>query len=198
MKKPTILLCLFITSLISKAKVNEIVLTDAQIKSIFSVTDSIKSNDTLAYKKIWNTNSALSVISFDDFMSIIQLKHPLNKPVYIDSIQLYKRCSLISKELVNKIISDVKSESAEEKLKISNLLRFEKGEYFENNLNYYLQNQIFDFYYNNKVISYLRNEEYVKLLKPKAVYKLLSDTKTEDKLENEILFIAKNSKYKIN
>ena len=194
MKKQKVLFFFLITTFLSKAKVNEILLNDDQIQSVSILVDSIKSNDSIAYRLLWKNDKALSVIPFNDFMTIIHLSKPLNKPIYGDSILLYKTCSSIAEELKNKCINDIKSESAEEKLTVANLLKFEKGQYFESNLKSYLQNQIFDFYYNNKVISYLHNDEYVKLLKDNAVYKVLMDTKIEESLENEIIFLAKNSK----
>lgn len=197
MKNQIILFFLLITSFISKAKVDEIILTDAQIQSITILNDSNKSNDSLACKLLWKKDKALSEIPFSDFLTILQLIKPININAYKENTQEYKLCYAIAKELSSKIISEIQSESADEKFKVINLLKFDKGQYFERNLNNYLQNQIFDFYYNNKVLNYLSNEDYIKLLKPKAVYKLLSDTKTEDKLENEIIFIAHNSKYKI-
>lgn len=193
MKKKTILLSLLVINLLSKANVNEIILSDTQLQSFSVVGDSIKSNDTSMYKILWNNNKILNSIPFFDFISIAQLTKPSNKSTYKDSTIIYKLCGTIAEQLKIKLINDIISESAEEKLSIANLLKFEKGKYFESNIKTYLQNQIFDFFYNNNLVTYLRNEEYVRLLKPKPVYKLLSDTKTEKLLEHEILFIAKNS-----
>lgn len=194
MKKKTILLSLLVINLLSKANVNEIILSDTQLQSFSVVGDSIKSNDTSTYKILWNNNKILNSIPFFDFISITQLTKPSNKSTYKDSTIIYKLCGTIAEQLKIKLINDIISESAEEKLSVANLLKFEKGKYFESNIKTYLQNQIFDFFYNNNLVTYLRNEEYVRLLKPKPVYKLLSDTKTEKLLEHEILFIANNSK----
>lgn len=195
MKKQSILLLILLITLNSKAKLSEVVLSDVQIQSILKLTNTINSKDTNAYRLSWKNSKILSEIPLNDFIAIVQIKIPSNKSIYNDSLHIYKLCGVIAKELTNKIINDIKSESADEKISIANSLKFEKGEYFQNNLNIYLQNQIFDFYFNNNVISYLKNDEYVKLLKPKAIYKLLSDTKSPENLYNEILFIANNSKY---
>ena len=62
MKKKTILLSLLVINLLSKANVNEIILSDTQLQSFSVVGDSIKSNDTSTYKILWNNNKILNSI----------------------------------------------------------------------------------------------------------------------------------------
>ena len=122
---------------------------------------------------------------------------PVNFKTYKDSLVQYNICKKLAVGLAEKVINDISSETANQKIPLSRYLNFEKGIYFKNNLTYFFQNQIFDFYFNNKVINYLNNSEYLELLKPLPLYKLLSDTKTEQILLDEILFIANNSKFKL-
>ena len=123
MKKKTILLSLLVINLLSKANVNEIILSDTQLQSFSVVGDSIKSNDTSMYKILWNNNKILNSIPFFDFISIAQLTKPSNKSTYKDSTIIYKLCGTIAEQLKIKLINDIISESAEEKLSVANLLK---------------------------------------------------------------------------
>lgn len=187
----------FIVSFFSvQAEISGVLLSENQYKSIISLNNLI-SGDSEQLNLVWKNDTALSKISSSDFFTIIQLIKPVNEKIYKDSLVIYALCKKIAKELTDKILVDISSENADEKVSVSGELKFEKGPFFTNNLNWYFQNQIFDFFYNNKVVNVLYDAEYVKLLKPKAIYKLLKDTKTEVRLSGEILFIAKNSKYKL-
>lgn len=191
------LLCFYFH--IAKADVGTVLLTESQIKALHHIKTVLQKSDT-SYTNltlIWKSDTALSKIPLDDVRLIMRLLHPLNEIVYHDSIQHYALCKKIAQELADKILEDIASESADEKFGIIHQLKMEKGQYFKINLCRYFQNQIFDFYYNNKVTTVLGSEEYLKLLKPKAVYKLLKDTKTENLLNSEILFIANNSQYNL-
>lgn len=199
MNKIYLLMLFCVFSVLVKAETGNIILTEPQFKSVSMIqlkSLNIYNRDSLL-TLTWKKDTALSKIPLNDFLMMEQILLPVNTSVYKDSITHYELCKKIAKELTEKISADIASENADEKISIVSQLKFEKGTFFSNNLNVFLQNQIFDFFYNNKVMNVLHDTEYVKLLKPKAVYKLLSDTKTENKLTQEILFVAGNSKYKL-
>ncbi len=195
----TIVLSLLLMLNISFAEISNLKLSQTQVLKLSSFDYHQIKEDTLGDKKFsyFKQDSVLSKLQYTDLNNVLYIINPKNSKVYKDSSIQYNNCKLIANELCQKIFRDIASEDAEEKIMISQYLHFEKGIYFNQNLTSYLQNLIFDFYFNNNVLNALNDIEYLKILKPKAVYKLLVETYPNDKLKNEILFIANNSKYKL-
>ena len=174
-------------------------LSDKQYDSVIFLVNNAKLNESVEVelRKNQENDPSLKMLTFSDILKVYNLIKPVNFKTYKDSLVQYNICKKLAVGLAEKVINDISSETANQKIPLSRYLNFEKGIYFKNNLTYFFQNQIFDFYFNNKVINYLNNSEYLELLKPLPLYKLLSDTKTEQILLDEILFIANNSKFKL-
>lgn len=182
-----------------QANIRDLLLSDKQYDSVIFLVNNAKLNESVEVelRKNQENDPSLKMLIFSDILKVYNLIKPVNFKTYKDSLVQYNICKKLAVGLAEKVINDISSETANQKIPLSRYLNFEKGIYFKNNLTYFFQNQIFDFYFNNKVINYLNNSEYLELLKPLPLYKLLSDTKTEQILLDEILFIANNSKFKL-
>jgi|JI6StandDraft_1071083.scaffolds.fasta_scaffold215427_2 hypothetical protein len=182
-----------------QANIRDLLLSDKQYDSVIFLVNNAKLNESVEVelRKNQENDPSLKMLTFSDILKVYNLIKPVNFKTYKDSLVQYNICKKLAVGLAEKVINDISSETANQKIPLSRYLNFEKGIYFKNNLTYFFQNQIFDFYFNNKVINYLNNSEYLELLKPLPLYKLLSDTKTEQILLDEILFIANNSKFKL-
>lgn len=182
-----------------QANIRDLLLSDKQYDSVIFLVNNAKLNESVEVelRKNQENDPSLKMLTFSDILKVYNLIKPVNFKTYKDSLVQYNICKKLAVGLAEKVINDISSETANQKIPLSRYLNFEKGTYFKNNLTYFFQNQIFDFYFNNKVINYLNNSEYLELLKPLPLYKLLSDTKTEQILLDEILFIANNSKFKL-
>lgn len=182
-----------------QANIRDLLLSDKQYDSVIFLVNNAKLNESVEVELMKNQENdpSLKMLIFSDILKVYNLIKPVNFKTYKDSLVQYNICKKLAVGLAEKVINDISSETANQKIPLSRYLNFEKGTYFKNNLTYFFQNQIFDFYFNNKVINYLNNSEYLELLKPLPLYKLLSDTKTEQILLDEILFIANNSKFKL-
>jgi hypothetical protein len=182
-----------------QANIRDLLLSDKQYDSVIFLVNNAKLNESVEVelRKNQENDPSLKMLIFSDILKVYNLIKPVNFKTYKDSLVQYNICKKLAVGLAEKVINDISSETANQKIPLSRYLNFEKGTYFKNNLTYFFQNQIFDFYFNNKVINYLNNSEYLELLKPLPLYKLLSDTKTEQILLDEILFIANNSKFKL-
>lgn len=186
----TLLLLLFVFISQLFASLPDSVLTPIQIQQIINFKynkDSISYSDFINQYKLKHTD--LSVIDTTDFKDVIKLLKPENLAQH-KTENNFPICDSLANAIVNSNYYNNFLYTAKEN-NVKDLVKF------KSNIKNYLQNEIFNFYYNNNVISYLDKKEYLELLKPRELVQLLESTKGKEVIQNEIIFIAKNSNYNL-
>ena len=159
------------------AEMANLQLTDAQYKALVEMRHAPGPP---------GVNDLFSGWKAEEIKHAFSLLVPANGKAYHDSAVVYEVCGKVSEQLVKSELPD---------MNFAVLVSQPSSGHLRENLRTFFQNQLFDFFYNYQLTHFLARSEYIDILQPQAVYKLLKDYKTEEKLNQEIRFIANNSKY---
>ena len=125
-----------------QANIRDLLLSDKQYDSVIFLVNNAKLNESVEVelRKNQENDPSLKMLTFSDILKVYNLIKPVNFKTYKDSLVQYNICKKLAVGLAEKVINDISSETANQKIPLSRYLNFEKGIYFKNNLTLFKNN----------------------------------------------------------
>ena len=127
-----------------QANIRDLLLSDKQYDSVIFLVNNAKLNESVEVelRKNQENDPSLKMLTFSDILKVYNLIKPVNFKTYKDSLVQYNICKKLAVGLAEKVINDISSETANQKIPLSRYLNFEKGIYFKNNLTLEINNNL--------------------------------------------------------
>ncbi len=178
----------FIFFISAHEEINDVILNENQYSAILALK-SINTADTANLDIVWKSDTTFSKISFNDFMSIAQILHKNPDTSYINNKSTYAVC----KQLIEKYLKN----SKELMQGFQSYTDKENNKFYQQNTQTYFTINFFQLFYAKGSQYVLLDIKIQEALKPIIIGDMILKSMNEKKQQNELVFIAKNSKYNL-
>ena len=173
-------------SLSNATEIKEMALSDTVLTEIKNIAQNDSTFLTEYYKNSENINKALSV---KDFVAVVDVLHQNNDTSYSNNQASYSVAQLLIDKffLVNdKLITQY-----------ANLFAKGKDQYIEYNMKKYLSRYFFQLFYAKGSQAELLRTEVQEAMQPKIIDDMIKRDVNLENIQNELIFVAKNSNIKL-